>query len=511
MLKKSRIFFRVDESYTSNRFGIARFQTDGGFDLAEPPYVVNGATVYITQDGRYLISEPNLSADAEKIWRHLMDNLYYSYSGSHDDVVRSIKERLEDEAKQTSVLDIYSKEKESIEYYLIRDIAGYRELDVLMNDPAIEDIICTRFDREAAIIHKRYLKKEMLKTNVVFSTQESFDGLLQIMAQRLGHAPTTSKPIVYCSTPNNDRITITWRDEISRPGSTLAIRKFPKEPYTITHLLESGVLSPLMAAYVWIMNDARSFSFVVGETGSGKTTAINALVCMSNPRWHILTIEEVRELTIPHFWNEHMVTRSSPQLARSEYDIDIMGLGMAALRKKPHYVIVGEIRGREVQQLFQIALTGHGCVSSIHAPSASDLMTRLGGDEMGVSKTQQGSINYLLNIQKVKTGDGQIRRKATSLTEVIPSKTDPVLHELFRYDPDTESFSPDTAEELVKYSRRLEYATRFLGINDIIQDIQRRIELLQKCINKKAYRIDETFKIISRYYDVKDPGSKSFN
>ena len=95
----------------------------------------------------------------------------------------------------------------------------------------------------------------------------------------------------YCSTKNNDRITITWKNEISRPGSTLAIRKFPKKPYTITHLLESKVISPLMAAYVWIMNDARSFSFIVGETGSGKTTAINALVCMSNPRWHILTIE----------------------------------------------------------------------------------------------------------------------------------------------------------------------------------------------------------------------------
>ena len=492
----------MGEHFTASEFSIARFETKDISELAEK-YAINGTAIHITKDGRYLVTEPSLSISAEKIWKNLMENLYYSYSDSEKtDAVQSIKERLEDEAKQTAVLDIYNKEKEAIEYYLIRDITGYREIDVLMNDPNIEDIICTRFDREVAIIHKNHLEKEMLKTNIKFPTQEAFDNLLQIISQREGHAPTTSKPIVYCSTKNNDRITITWKNEISQPGSTLAVRKFPKDPYTITHLLESEVLSPLMAAYIWIMNDARSFSFIVGETGSGKTTAINALVCMSNPRWHILTIEEVRELTIPHFWNEHLVTRQNPQLAKSDYDIDIMGLGMASLRKKPHYVIVGEVRGREVQQLFQIALTGHGCVSSIHAPSARDLLTRLGGDEMGVTKTQQASINYLLNIQKVKARNGRIRRKAASLTEITAG---PQLHELFCYDSETESFVPDTIDDLIKHSKRLKYATRFLGISDMTQDIQKRMDLLQKCVNEKAYGIKEVFEIISEHYMVTDP------
>ena len=492
------------EHFTASEFSIAKFQVETPKEIAES-YDVNGAVIYITRDGRYLVSEPALSDSAEKVWRHLMDNLYYSYSDDDKtDAIQSIKERLEEEARQTAVLDIYNKERQSIEYYLIRDIAGYCQLDVLMNDPRIEDIICTRFDREIAIIHRNHLEKEMLKTNIKFPTAESFDSLLQIISQRQGHAPTTSKPILYCSTKNNDRITITWRDEISRPGSTLAIRKFPKEPYTITHLLESGVLSPLMASYIWIMNDARSFSFIVGETGSGKTTAINALVCMTNPRWHILTIEETRELTIPHFWNEHLLTRTSPHLAKSDYDVGIMGLGMAALRKKPHYVIVGEVRGKEAQQLFQIALTGHGCVSSVHAPSAQDLLTRLGGDEIGITKTQQMSINYLLQIQKVKNR-GQISRKATSLTEIIPSTDGPQLYELFRYDPQNESFEPYDIDDVIKNSRRLNYATRFLGISDIAQDMQRRISLLEQCVKQKAYRIKDTFEIISKYYNVVNP------
>jgi len=498
--------------HMASRFGIVRFDGGGpGHDVVDE-YRVNGAAVRITGDGRYLVSEPALSSTAESVWEGLMDNLYYSYADPGGaDVVQSIRDRLEEEARQTAVLDTYSAEREAIEYYLIRDIAGYRELDVLFRDPRIEDIICTRFDREAAVIHRDHLEKEMLKTNIRFPTQEAFDGLLQILSQRQGHAPTTSKPVVYCSTPNNDRITITWRDEVTRPGSTLAIRKFPREPYTITHLLESGVLSPLMAAYVWIMNDARSFSFVVGETGSGKTTMINSLACMSNPRWHILTIEEVRELTIPHFWNEYMVTRSSPHMARSEYDIGIMGLGMAALRKKPHYVIVGEVRGREAQQLFQIALTGHGCVSSMHASGARDLMVRLGGEGIGITATQQASISYLLHVQKVKTRGGTVSRKAVGITEVVPGTGEagarPELHELFRYEPDTESFSCDRPDDLVSGSRHLARAVRFLGIGDVGADIKRRMGLLQQCVDRGARRIDEVFGIISGYYGTADPGS----
>ena len=489
-------------------FSIVRFETGDPGDVIRS-YGVNGATVHITRDGRYLVSEPGLSGRAERVWQGLMENLYYSFADTHvDDAVQAVKDRLEEEARQTAVLDVYGAEKEAIEYYLIRDIAGYRELDVLMRDPGIEDIICTRFDREVAVIHRDHPEAEMLKTNIRFATQESLDGLLQIMAQRNGTAPTISKPISYCSTPDNDRITITWKDEVSRPGSTLAIRKFPREPYTITHLLESGVLSPLLAAYVWVMNDARSFSFVVGETGSGKTTMINALACMMHPRWHVLTIEETRELSIPHYWNEYMVTRTSPHLARSEYDIDIMGLGMAALRKKPHYVIVGEVRGREAQQLFQVALTGHGCVSSIHAPGAGDLMVRLGGDEMGVTQTQQASIDYLLQIQKVKTGGGVVARRVTSLTEVARgAAAAPELHELFSYDPAGESFLPSCIDDVISDSVKLNDATRFLGIDDIGEDINRRISLLDECVRNRAHSVRDVFGITSRYYGTASPGS----
>ena len=136
---------------------------------------------------------------------------------------------------------------------------------------------------------------------------------------------------------------------------------------------------------------------------------------------------------------------------------------MASLRKKPHYVIVGEVRGNEVQQLFQIALTGHGCVSSIHAPSASDLLVRLGGDEMKVTKTQQKSINYFVNIQKIKMRDGKICRKVIQLTEMVNDSENPCLHELFYFDSETESFEPQSIDELLKKKQTTTICNTILG------------------------------------------------
>ena len=480
-------------------FAIARLESAEPARVAAS-YSVGPARVWVTREGRYLVCEPQLSSGAERVWRGLMENLYYSYSGGGG--ARPVIESLEAEARQAGLYEEYAKEREAVEYYVVRDVEGYRELDVPMRDPRVEDVICTRHDREAAVIHRDFQEFEMLKTNVRFATRESFDGLLQVMSQRNGHAPTTARPVLCCSAPDNARITITWGDEVSRPGSTLAVRKFPERPYSVPDLIGTGTLGPLLASYVWLMNDARAFSFVIGQTGAGKTTLMNALACLSNPRWHVLAIEEVRELSLPHFWAEYLVTRQSPQLARSEYDVGIMDLGMAAMRKKPHCVIVGEVRGEEARQLFQVALTGHGCTSSVHASGASELLARLGGEGMGVPGAQICAIDYVVHAGRARLPGGRLARRVLGVSEVVPDGGSPSLREVFRYDPGSDSLLPGSASELARASFRLGRAARFLGIRDVAKDLERRAGIISGCSGGAA----GVFAAASRYYGVEDPG-----
>jgi len=493
-------------------FLIFRFDGDTkNVDIIDS-YDIGMAKVFITKDGRYIVQEPKISIHGERIYDKLMNNIRLSMElkpSTESTIYESIVPLLEDEARNIGQFDVWVQEREAIEYYLKRNMRGYAEIDVLINDGYIEDILSVRYDKPITIIHKKF--QNSLSTNIFFKSEKQISKLIQRVSPWYGDPPTNAMPITSFANKNNIRFTFTGNSEITPDGCTISIRKPSVNVITIFNLIKDNMLTALSAAYLWVMMDLKGFGLIIGAPSSGKTTLINAIFSMSNPKWHYFTIEDVLELRLPHQNISRHQTRgiNSFNQESNKYSVGIFELCKLSLRFNPDFVIVGEVLGREAEGLFQVAASGAGCISSFHASNPNDALIRLESPPINTSKISTNLISYFLHMSWIERNQKKYRR-ILEITEPVPKYTNDTmvkeLYKIFTYDTKSDrltvipSNETDEIKRLINKSQKLQKAKTILGIDNMYDNLKKRMNILQKIIDNNMDDVHLISKEIFTYY-----------
>ena len=448
---------------------------------------------------RYLVVEPTLTEEESHILNEVKDRLIERIDIPLE-VLRNeekMEEYLKEEIKR--VLKRFRRRvaeeaEEKFIYYLKRDFLGYGKIDILMRDPNIEDISCNGVRTPIYVWHRRY---ESLPTNVSYDSEEELDAIVRRLAYRSGHQISVAHPILEGTLPEGYRVHLTL-DEISKRGNTFTIRKFRANPYTIIDLINFGTLSTEIAAYLWILVENLRSIMICGATASGKTSLLNAIGMFIRPEMKVVTIEEVRELRLHENWIP-MVTRPSFQPGVEE--VTLYDLLRSALRQRPDYIIVGEVRGEEAYTLFQAIAVGHGGLCTIHAESVDAAIKRLLTKPMNIPKMMMPLMNVLILIRRIKIGD-EIARRIVAVEEItgISPDGEVMLERRYEWNPEDDSFiyHPPSGwgRDVYRQIMEMKHITR----EKLMEEQAKRGRILRWMVEKGMNTYEEVAQVIRDYY-----------
>ncbi|MHC1570595.1 MAG: type II/IV secretion system ATPase subunit [Methermicoccaceae archaeon] len=327
-------------------------------------------------------------------------------------------------------IPVSQQEYSKIQYYTERDIIGSGPIEPLIRDPYIEDIHCIGLN-DIYIVHKIF---DMTPTNVRFADEVELDGWMRSMSERIGRPVSDSRPIADGALPDGSRINIIYSTDVSRRGPSFTMRKFTSTPISIIQLIKWGTISPEIAAYLWLCLENGMSIFFSGETASGKTTMLNACLPFINPKSKVYSAEDTAEVLPPQpVWQQLITREEGPPESR----VELFTLLKAALRSRPNYIIVGEIRGVEGSVAFQAMQTGHPVIATFHASSVKKMIQRLTGEPIKVPVTFVDNLNVAMILQAVYR-NGRFLRRCTAVEEIEGYYEDVggvITRAVFQWDP----------------------------------------------------------------------------
>ena len=439
------------EPYSPENFGeLVTFDGLKGY-VEKERYWVNQPFAFISilynnqkKEHLYHTVEPELSIFERMVLETLYENILDSLT-LYDTSDKKKNEILEN--KILELIDGYSIEIDmasihKILYYIKRDYIGYERIDPIMKDLNIEDISCDGSNIPIFVYHRKY---QNIKSNLSFESNK-LDSFVMKLAQNCEKQISIGDPLINSTLPDGSRLNASLGKEVTFRGSTFTIRKFREHAFTPIDLIKNGTYTSEILAYMWLAVENSKSIIFAGATASGKTSALNAISLFIPSMAKIISIEDTHELVLHHLNWIGSVTRESFSKNTSAREIDMYELLRQALRQRPEYIIVGEIRGKEAMTLFQAMNTGHTTYSTMHADSINTVISRLEGDPINVPRVMIQALDILciqMLIQVEGRMEGKRVRRLDSMIEftgIDPQTQDLRFNEIYNLDMKSDKF-----------------------------------------------------------------------
>ena len=473
------------------------------------------------QDMKYYAIEPSLSGEEQSLFGKIRDELLdRSVSKAVPEEESEYDDRIEELLQETTTIErdrsglrywidrlldflglgnirVSEQTYENIRYRLNRDIVGLGPLEPVMRDPANEDIHVIG-PHQCYVDHGTY---GLIETTVDFGTPEQFDSWIRSMGERIGDPVSDSNPIVDSTLPDGSRLNVIYSDDVSVQGPSLTIRQGDETPLSINQITKWGTLSPQLVAYLWLCLENEQTVFVVGETASGKTTTLNSIMSFIPRDSKIYTAEDTAEVLPPHDTWQQLLTREGGGEENS--DVDMFDLVAAALRSRPDYIIVGEVRGEEGRMAFQAAQTGHPVMLTFHASDIVSMIQRFTGDPINVPETFMDNADVALFQNRVKQGDDVLRR-VTSVQEIegYSKEMDGVVtRQVFSWDPVEDEIVFQGMNNSYVLEEQIATLLGYADTRDIYDDLDFRARLVERMIEENIldyHEVNEAIKSFQR-------------
>ena len=461
--------------------------------------------------------EPQLTEEEENIRRELVETLLqeaptapsFTTDNEFENILQQMIERytiLDSEANNLvrrqgrlwemigmddKRLTVSQAQRERLNYVVIRDLIRNGPLEPLLSDEMLEDIHSVGLKH----IHMDHKVFGMVTSNIRFRERELLSRYLRAMSERIGRPVSDNKPIIDGVLLDGSRINIIFSDDVSMLGPSFTIRKFAEETISVIQLIKWGTMSAQQAAYIWICLEYGMSVLVSGETASGKTTTLNAILPFIDHNVKIYSAEDTPEVKVRHKIWQRLVTRDAKN---EDSRVEMFDLLKAALRSRPRYIIIGEIRGVEGATAFQAMQTGHPVIATFHASSIVKMIQRF-----TVPIRFFDNLNFAIFQEVVEAPGGGIARRITGIDEVIGynKHSDGVLTRgMFEWDPvkDKHYFRGMFQSHLLE--NKIAAMAGFANKRDIYDEMLRRADAIQRMADRDLTHYDDVFDLLGLYY-----------